>query len=206
MWAEWAGSEAGSEIWQSPDYLAKKHEWKWVRMAQKGHTTFQEVFAMVRLMESIQLLTWCVSSAVPLQYINEALATAMWMGKMCPTTTAAPEPERSPTLGPSDSPAHLSETPPSIIPLLPDLPLMGTPLVGCPICQVHSHLHTEKMWLLSQWFTWPSLQQEHSCWLPRGWDWKWSQLHMGWWKHARTNTGGLIQLWTVRAGNCQSPF
>ena len=44
---------------------------------------------------------------------------------------AVPKPEGSPTPGPFNSPAHLSETPPPIIPLLPDLPFMSTHLVGC---------------------------------------------------------------------------
>ena len=58
--------------------LAKKHEWKWMRMTQEGHTTFQEVFAMASPMELIKLLPWCISSVVPSQYMNEAL------GKMPP--------------------------------------------------------------------------------------------------------------------------
>ena len=40
---------------------------------------------------------------------------------------AAPEQEEPPAQGPSSSPTHLMETPPAIIPLLPDHPFVGTP-------------------------------------------------------------------------------
>ena len=46
-------------------------------------------------------------------------------------------------------------------------PLYGHSPGEVPICWVPSHLHTEKVGLLSQWFTWPSLQQEDPHWLPR---------------------------------------
>ena len=115
--------------------MAKKHEWKLAKMAQEGHTTFQEVFAMTILTESIKLLPWCIPSAVSSQYISEALVTTMQLGKNTPATIAVPEPKQSTSLGPSSRPTHCSETPPSIIPLLPDLPLMGTPPVGCPFAE-----------------------------------------------------------------------
>ena len=86
-------------------------------------------------MESIKLLPGCISSTVPSQYISEALATAMQLGKNAPATTTAPKPEESTTPGPSRSPACHSETPPPIIPLLPDLPLMGSPPVGHPFAE-----------------------------------------------------------------------
>ena len=111
--------------------MAKKHEQKWAKMAQKGHATFKEVFAMTSIMESIKLLPWCISSAVPSQYISEALAATVQLGENAPATTAAPKPKESTTQGPSGSPAHHSETPP-IIPLLFDLPFMGTLLVRHP--------------------------------------------------------------------------
>ena len=79
--------------------LVKKHEQEWVRMAQKGHTTFQEVCAMVRWIELIKLLLWCISSAVPSQHINHTLVTTAQLGKNAPTSTAVPEPEGLPTLG-----------------------------------------------------------------------------------------------------------
>ena len=45
-------------------------------MAEGGDATFQEVFAMVSSAKSVKLLSGCVSSAIPLCYISEALVTA----------------------------------------------------------------------------------------------------------------------------------
>ena len=45
------------------------------------------------------------------------------MARITPATTAAPDPEESPTLGPLSSPAHLTGTPPSAS-------LAGSPLCG----------------------------------------------------------------------------
>ena len=69
--------------------LAKKHEWKWVKMTQEGNTAFLEVFAMASPAESVKLLPWCISSAVPSQYINEALVTTTQLGENAPATMAA---------------------------------------------------------------------------------------------------------------------
>ena len=55
--------------------LARKHE-KWqAQMAQEADATFQEVFSQTNLTDSVKLLSQCVSSAVPLHYMNEVLAT-----------------------------------------------------------------------------------------------------------------------------------
>ena len=96
-------------------------------MAQEGHTTFQKVFAMTSQMESIKLLLWCISSAVPSQYLSKALANTTQLGEDTPATTATLKPEESTALGPSSSLAYHSETPPPNIPLLPDLPLWALP-------------------------------------------------------------------------------
>ena len=125
--------------------MAKKHEWKQAKMVQESHTAFQEVFAMASLMESIKLPPWCLSSVVPSQYIGEVLATTTLWGKNTPATTAASEPMKPTTLGPSSSPAHCSESPLPIIPLLPDLPLIGTPPVGCPFAEFLAN-STQKKW------------------------------------------------------------
>ena len=61
--------------------------------------------------------------------------------------------EGSPTLGPSNSAAYLSETPPHIIPLLPYLPFMGTPLVGCSIAEFLDISTQGKAGLVSQPFS-----------------------------------------------------
>ena len=62
-------------------------KWKWAKMAPEGNTAFQEVFAMASPVESIKLLPWCTSSAVPSHYISEALAATMQQGKNTPATT-----------------------------------------------------------------------------------------------------------------------
>ena len=89
---------------------------------------------MTSLADSIKLLPWCISSSIPCNYMGDALVTAMQQGENVPATTAVPKPEESTALGPSSSPAHLTENPPPIIPLLPDFPFVGTPPGGAPIC------------------------------------------------------------------------
>ena len=96
-------------------------------MAQEANTTFQKVFSLVTSTDSIKLLSWCVSSTVPFSYMGEALATAMQQDEKVLTTAAAPEPEGSPALGPSSRPAFPTGTPPTSVPLLPDIPFVGTP-------------------------------------------------------------------------------
>ena len=96
-------------------------------MAQEGNIAFQEFFAMASLAESIKLLPWCISSAVPPHYISEALAATMWLGENTPATTAAWRPEESPTPGSLSSPTSLTATHPPQAPFLTDLPFVGTP-------------------------------------------------------------------------------
>ena len=109
--------------------LAKKHEKKQARMTQEGNATFQEVFSMVSLADLIKLLPWHVSSAVPFCYVGEALATTVQQGENVQSTTAAPQPEGSLAPGPLSSPAHPTGTLPPLMPLLPDIPFVGTPVV-----------------------------------------------------------------------------
>ena len=106
--------------------LVRKHEWKWVRMAKEGHTTFQEVFLRTSSANSVKLLPWCISPSIPFHYMDDALVTAMWQGRNAPATMAAPKPEEPPTQGLSSSPVHQTETPPPIIPLLPYILFMST--------------------------------------------------------------------------------
>ena len=101
-------------------------------MTQEGNATFQEVFSMASLTDLIKLLPWFVSSTVIFCYMSKALATAFQQGKNVQCTTAAPKPEESPALGSSSSPAHPTGTPPSLIPLLPDIPFISNPPVGNP--------------------------------------------------------------------------
>ena len=67
--------------------------------------------------------------------MRDALATAMKQGKDMPATTTVPEPEGSPALGPSDSPAFPTGTPPLPVSCLPDIPFVGTPPVGNPFAE-----------------------------------------------------------------------
>ena len=69
-----------------------------------------------------QVHFFCGSFSVYKQGIGNQCAT----GKNAPAIATVSEPEESTAPGPSGSPAHCSETPPLIIPLLPDIPLMGT--------------------------------------------------------------------------------
>ena len=98
----------------------QKHEQKGAKMAQEGNASFQEVFTMASMAESVKLLPWCVSSV-------------------------APRPQEPPALGPSSSPGHLSETPPAVIPLLPDLLFMGTSPVLCLFAEFLA-IYTQKKW------------------------------------------------------------
>ena len=100
-------------------------------MVEQTYATFQEVFSQVSSADSIKLLPWYISSAVALHYMSEALATTMQQDDDVP---AASKPEGSLDPGPSSSPAHPSRTLPLPVPPLPDIPFVGTPPSGVPIC------------------------------------------------------------------------
>ena len=104
-------------------------------MTQEGNATFQEVFSIASPTDSIKLLPWHVSTPVPFCHMSKALATAMQQGESIPTTATAPKPEESLAPSHSSSPAHHTRTPLPLIPLLPDIPLVGTPPVGCPLLE-----------------------------------------------------------------------
>ena len=84
------------------------------------------------LADSMKLLPWCVSMAVPLHYLRRMMATITQLDEEIP---AAPEPEDLPNPGPSSSPVHPSRTLPLPVPPLPDIPLVGTPPLGCPFAE-----------------------------------------------------------------------
>ena len=110
--------------------MDRRHEQEWLRMAPEGNYTFQEIFLMTSLSNSVKLLPWCISSAVPLGYMDDMLVPAMQKDETAPATLGMPEPEEPPAPGLSSSPAHPTEIPPAI-PLLLDLPFEGTPSMGC---------------------------------------------------------------------------
>ena len=63
--------------------------------------------------------------------MSQVLATTTQQDEDIPGTITVPKPEGSPALGPTNSPAHQSGTPPLPVPPLLDIPFVGTPLVGC---------------------------------------------------------------------------
>ena len=101
-------------------------------MTQEGNATFQEVFSMASLTDLIKLLPWCVSSTAPFYYLGYALSTAVQQSKNIQSIATALRPKGSPVLYPSSSSDLPSGTPPPLLPLLPDIPFVGTPPVGCP--------------------------------------------------------------------------
>ena len=98
----------------------------------KGDYTFQEMFSMTSLADSVKLLPWCISTGIPLCHMDDALVATEWQGKTALATAGATEPEEPSALGLSSSPAHSSKTPPHAIPVLLDLPFEGTPSMGHP--------------------------------------------------------------------------
>ena len=163
----WAQQEY--ELTQEAQELAKRYECKWAKQFQ-GHSrrqlqlmnqteaTFQEVFSQVDSMEAVKLLPWCVTVAMPLWCISGAVATAIQLvegipsiSELCPTEPK-PEPCGSPPPGPSRVLTSPWGTSPPLVPSIPDIPLLGTSLVGqsCPL----NHLLTREVGPLSQWFTW----------------------------------------------------
>ena len=106
-------------------------------MSNQTNATLREVLSQVSSMEAIKLLPWCISTAVPLHCISEVATMATHQDKgisiasePCPT---APEPESLSLLVPG--PSGVLTTPPVMSPLpvfsIPDIPLDGTPLLGC---------------------------------------------------------------------------
>ena len=51
----------------------RRHEQEWARMAWEGDYTFQEVFLMTILAESMKLLPWCISASIPLHHMDDTL-------------------------------------------------------------------------------------------------------------------------------------
>ena len=99
-------------------------------MAQEGDAICQEVFSMARATDLIMLLPWCVANALLFCYMSEVMAMAIKQDEDIPATTSVSEPEGSTALGCSSSPAHPTGTPP-LVPLLPDIPFVGTTLLWC---------------------------------------------------------------------------
>ena len=133
-------------------------------MVKQADATFQEVFSKASLANSIKLLPWCISSAVPLHYMSGALATMLQQDKDIPATTTASKPEGLLAPGPSNSPTHPPRTPPLPVPPLPNIPFVGTPPVGCPFAEFLAIPTWKKLGLLLQWLTLAIIaRQEDPC-------------------------------------------
>ena len=111
--------------------MERRHKQEWARMALKEDCTFQEVFSMVSLAKSVKLLPWCFSTSTPIHHMDDELAATKQQSKTAPATADVTELEEPSAPGLSSSSTCSTETPPAI-PLLPDLPLEGTPSMGCP--------------------------------------------------------------------------
>ena len=145
---------------------ARRHERWWAQMIEQTDATFQEAFSQASSADSIKLLPWCISMAVPLCYMSGTMATAMQQDE---DISAASEPEGSLTPGPSSSPVHPTQNSTTSSTSLTRYPLCRHCPTGVPICWVPCNLHTEKVRLFFQQFTQQSSQQEDPCWLRRGW-------------------------------------
>ena len=91
--------------------MERRHEQEWARMAWEGDYTFQEVFLMTNLANSVKISHWCVSTGVPLVYIDDALVATKQQGKTTPAATGMPKPEIPSAPGLSSSPVCPTETP-----------------------------------------------------------------------------------------------
>ena len=128
------------ELLQETQELAEqcKHTGQWMaQMIDQTNSTLQEVLSKASSTEAIKLLPWCLSVVVPLCYISEAASVAAHQDESisiasepCPTVLD-PEPHGLPVPDPSGS----LIPPPVMSPLpvysIPDIPLDGTPLLGC---------------------------------------------------------------------------
>ena len=163
----WVDPGAQELAWRYDNKLikqAKKHKRLQAWMIKQRDATIQEVFSQVSLEDSIKLLPWCISVAVPLCYVSGMMATTTQQDENVPAA--------------SESEGLLAPDPPSSLVHPPRTPsIYSTSLTGydpgryfpggTPICWVPSHLHTEKGRLLSQPFIQQSSQQEDPCQLPR---------------------------------------
>ena len=124
--------------------MAEKHEEWWARMEEEVDAMFSEVFSKTSSIDSVRLLSWCISTTTNLGalltcYLSEALATTMqWRVEVLLAATA-PESGGPQAQFSMKSLACQTETPP--LPILPlsNIPLLGTPLVGCSPLQVHDN-------------------------------------------------------------------
>ena len=104
----------------------RRHKEEEARMAKEGDCTFQEVFSVVSLAESVKLLPWCFSTGTPLCLMDDALAATEQQSKTALATVDATDLKELTVLGLSSNPTHSPKTPPPAIHLLPDLPFECT--------------------------------------------------------------------------------
>ena len=71
---------------QKPDHkydalqikMERRHEQKQAWIAQDGDATFQEVFSMTSLADSVKSLPWCISSGILLCHMDDTLVAVTW--------------------------------------------------------------------------------------------------------------------------------
>ena len=149
--------------------LAKKHKKKWAGIIQEGNTTFQEVFSMVSLIDSIK-------ATANMCFLHSSLSLYEWCVGYCHATgqkcsihchsIQARMTTGSRTLEQSSSSNWNSFS--------SNTSLAGHPLrrhspSGVPISGVHCQSHPKEVGPLFQQFTWWSSWQEDPHWLSRGW-------------------------------------
>ena len=95
---------------------------------------FNKAIALVQFPLASLFATWMIHWHLPCDRVEMPQPPGLHQSK-----------RNHPTLGPSSSPAHLTETHPPIVPLLLDLPFVGTPPMGCPFFESTAGLFAEKV-------------------------------------------------------------
>ena len=119
---------------------ARRHAKQWAQVIDQIDATFQGIFLQVSSTEAVMLLPWCIFVAVPFCYTSGPVTIdAQWDESIStisePSPTACepePEPHGSPVTGPSGGLTPPPGTPLLPVSSLPDIPLVGTSMVGCP--------------------------------------------------------------------------
>ena len=88
--------------------------------------SFRKFFSITDVTESVKLLPWYMSTALPYHFMGEAVATTTQQSEDTPTTATMSELEGLPVLDPSSSPTCPPRTHPFPLLLLPDSPFEGT--------------------------------------------------------------------------------
>ena len=210
------------ELIQETQELAERYKHKWAKQARRHARwqtqminqtdgTFQEVFSQASLTESIKLLPWCISVAVPFCYISRPVTIAAQQDEGIPTisnhcpTASEPEPHGSLAPGPSGGLTPPPGIPPLPVSSLPDIPLADTPLMGCPFPDfLVSSIRESKTILPAVYLTIITSRGPVSG--PQKLRLGSNPALLGWLRHTWIGSGDWTQaqFWTRRVGTCQS--